>query len=186
MRVRALCAAIVVSLLPLRATGEEVGGVTFPPTVEAAGKVLKLNGAGLRTRFFIKVYAIGLYLERPGTDARTVLSKDEVRRAELHMLRSVDRKEMADAIGDAFSANAGSAAPQLQDRLARFKGMFPDASTGEVITLTYVPGTGTTVGAGGRDLGTIEGKDFADVLFSAWIGAHPVDDSLKSELLGGR
>jgi hypothetical protein len=186
MRARALCAAVVVSLLPLRAVAKEVAGVTFPPTVEAAGKVLKLNGAGLRSRFFIKVYAIGLYLERPGGDATAVLGADQVRRAELHMLRSVDGSEMAGAIGEAFTANAGGAAGQLQARLDRFKAMFPNAAAGEVITLTYVPGAGTTVGAGGKDLGTIEGKDFADVLFSAWIGAHPVDDSLKSALLAGR
>jgi len=147
--------------------------------------VLRLNGAGLRSRFFIKVYAIGLYLERSASDAQAILAADQVRRAQLHMLRAVDGKEMADAIGDAFSANAGSAAGRLQDRLARFKAMFPNARTGEVITLTYVPGVGTTVGAAGRDLGTIEGKDFADVLFSAWIGAHPVDDSLKRALLAG-
>ena len=185
MQARALCAAVVVSLLPLQALAKDVAGVAFPPTVEAGGKVLKLNGAGVRSRFFIKVYAIGLYLERPGTEARAILAADQVRRAELHMLRSVDGKQMADAIADAFSANAGAAAAQLKDRLARFKSMFPSATSGEVITLTYVPGSGTTVGAGGRDVGTIEGKDFADVLFSAWIGASPVDDALKSALLAG-
>ena len=63
--------------------------------------------------------------------------------------------------------------------------MFPAATSGEVITLTYVPGSGTTVGAGGRDLGTIEGKDFADVLFSAWIGAQP-GRRLAEERAAGR
>ena len=89
------------------------------------------------------------------------------------MLRSVAATEMADAIAEAFTANAGGAAAAAQARLDRFKSMFPNATSGEVITLTYVPGTGTTVGAGGKDVGTIEGKDFADVLFSAWIGAQP-------------
>jgi hypothetical protein len=31
----------------------------------------------------------------------------------------------------------------------------------------------------------IEGKEFADVLFSVWIGDHPVDAALKQALLGG-
>jgi len=186
MPTRAVVALATLLLLPLAAHGKEVAGVNFPPTVQAGGKTLQLNGAGLRTRFFIKVYAIGLYLEQPGTDAKAILGADQVRRAELHMLRSVGASEMAEAIGDAFTANAGGAGPQLQARLDRFKSLFPAANSGEVITLTYIPGTGTVVGAGGRDLGTIEGKDFADVLFSAWIGSHPVDDSLKQALLAGR
>jgi hypothetical protein len=179
----AVLAAVL--LMPLPAGAMEVAGVNFPPTVQAAGKTLSLNGAGLRTRFLFKVYAIGLYLEHPATDASAILAADAVRRAELHMLRSVSASEMGDAIADAFNANAGGAGPQLQGRLDRFKAMFPAAHQGEVITLTYTPGTGTVVGAGGKDLGTIEGKDFADVLFSAWIGAAPVDQSLKQALLAG-
>jgi Chalcone isomerase-like len=186
MPIRAVLTLATLLLLPLTAHGKEVGGVNFPQTVQAAGKTLQLNGAGLRTRFFIKVYAIALYLEQPSTDATAILTADQVRRAELRMLRSVSASEMAEAIGEAFTANAGGALPQLQARLDRFKSLFPAATSGEVITLTYVPGTGTVVGAGGKDLGTIEGKDFADVLFSAWIGAHPVDDSLKQALLAGK
>ncbi len=185
MRTRAVVALVASLLLPLPARAKEVAGVNFPQTVQAGGKTLTLNGVGVRSRFFIKVYAIGLYLEQPATSAAAILGADQVRRAELRMLRSVSASEMADAIGEAFTANAGSNAAALQDRLGRFKAMFPAASSGEVITLTYIPGTGTVVGAGGKDLGTIEGKDFADVLFSAWIGAHPVDDSLKQALLGG-
>jgi hypothetical protein len=184
MRTRAVVVLVALWLLPLAAQAKEVGGVNFPPTIQAGGKTLQLNGAGVRTRFFIKVYAIGLYVEQPSRDATAILG-DQVRRAELRMLRSVSASEMAEAIGEAFTANAGSAGPQLQARLDRFKAMFPNATSGEVITLTYIPGTGTVVAAGGKDLGTIEGKDFADVLFSAWIGANPVDDSLKQALLAG-
>jgi hypothetical protein len=184
MRARAMVLAAVL-VLPPTAGAMEVAGVNFPRSVQAGGKTLTLNGAGLRTRFMFKVYAIGLYLEHPATDAATILAADEVRRAELHMLRSVSASEMGDAIADAFNANAGGAGPQLKDRLDRFKAMFPNATEGELITLTYIPGTGTVVGAGGKDLGTVPGKDFADVLFSAWIGASPVDTSLKRALLAG-
>jgi hypothetical protein len=63
--------------------------------------------------------------------------------------------------------------------------MFKSANEGEVISLTYVPARGTVIAAQGRDVGTIEGKDFADALFGAWIGTAPVDDSLKQALLAG-
>jgi hypothetical protein len=186
MRRRAVLASVaIVALLPLAAGALEVAGVTFPATVEAGGKTLTLNGAGVRTRFLFKVYAIGLYLEQPGTDGRAILAADQVRRADLHMLRSVPAAEMGEAIATAINANAGGDAARLQDRVDRLKAMFPSADKGEVITLTYVPGTGTVVAAKGRNVGTIEGKDFADALFGAWIGAAPVSDSLKQDLLAG-
>jgi len=185
MRRRAAAIAAVLLLLPLGAAALEVAGVSFPPTVQAGGKTLTLNGAGLRTRFLFKVYAIGLYLEHPSTDARAILAADGVRRAELHMLRTVSGSEMGDAIATAVNANAGSAAGQLKTRVDQLKSMLVSANEGEVITLTYIPGKGTVVGAGGRDVGTIEGKDFADALFGAWIGTAPVDGSLKQALLAG-
>ena len=32
----------------------------------------------------------------------------------------------------------------------------------------------------------LQGKDFADALFSVWLGQHPVDDELKNEMLKNR
>ena len=179
------CAAVF-CLLPVVTAAVEVAGVNFPATVEAGGKTLALNGAGVRTRFLFKVYAIGLYLEQRSTDAGTILGADQVRRAELHMLRSVSASEMGDAIADAVYANAGGNTAQLKDRVDRLKAMFPSADLGEVITFTYVPGKGTAVEAKAKTVGMIEGKDFADALFGAWIGSAPVDASLKRDLLAGR
>ena len=185
MRRRAAALAAVLLLLPLGAAAIEVAGVSFPPTVQAGGKTLTLNGVGVRTRFFFNVYAMGLYLEHPSTDASAILAVDQVRRAELHMLRTVSGAEMGDAIATAINANAGGAVAQLKPRVDQLKSMFRSANEGEVITLTYIPGKGTVVGAQGADIGTIQGKDFADALFGAWIGTAPVDGSLKQALLAG-
>ena len=167
------------------ATAREVAGVQLSETTGAAGKTLILNGAGLRTRFFFRVYVIGLYLERPATDAAAVLGTASVRRAELHMLRALSGPEIASAIGSAFEQNAGDAAPALKDRLERFESMFPAVEAGDTLVLTYVPGQGTSVVAKKKELGVIEGGDFADVLFSVWIGAKPIDPALRQALLAG-
>ena len=36
----------------------------------------------------------------------------------------------------------------------------------------------------GTSVGTIEGRDFADALFSVWLGPSPVQDDLKTALTG--
>src|SRR5204862_102543 len=40
----------------------EVAGLKFDDTVKVAGKELKVNGAGVRVRIVVKVYAMVLYL----------------------------------------------------------------------------------------------------------------------------
>jgi len=39
--------------------------------------------------------------------------------------------------------------------------------------------------AKGKEVGVVEGRDFADVLFAVWIGAKPVDPALRQALLAG-
>jgi outer membrane PBP1 activator LpoA protein len=176
---------LLLFVLATPVAARDVAGVALPDTAVAEGKTLVLNGAGLRTRFFFKVYVLGLYLERPATDAAAILGSDSIRRAELHILRSLTGDEIASAIRTAFEQNAGDALPRLQDRLKRLESMFPAVEAGDTIALTYVPGRGTEVVAKRQAKGVIEGKDFADALFAVWIGAKPVDPELRKALLAG-
>lgn len=60
---------------------------------------------------------------------------------------------------------------------------FSDVKKGELITITYVPGRGTRI-EGAKDAYVAEGKDFADALFSLWVGDKPVDAKLRKGVLG--
>ena len=52
-----LAGAVMACALLQAAVAAEIGGVKFDDTVKVAGKELKLNGVGLRTRFIVKVFA---------------------------------------------------------------------------------------------------------------------------------
>jgi hypothetical protein len=74
--------------------------------------------------------------------------------------------------------------PSLKARLDTVNAAIPDLKKGDELTITYIPGKGTHVQSkGGQDL-SVEGKDFADALFSVWLGKDPVDDDLKDGMLG--
>jgi hypothetical protein len=47
-----------------------------------------------------------------------------------------------------------------------------------------VPGSGSLVRGQAREL-KIPGKDFADALFSVWLGSEPSNAALQHQLLGG-
>ena len=185
MKTRIVLAFLSCALGASVALAGEAAGVKMPDTITVEGKTLKLNGIGLRKKMLFKVYVAGLYVETPTTDAAKLVSADEVKSITLHVLRSLSGNQIGEAISDGFWHNSKSQMGVLTDRLQKLTGMFPAVVEGDQIVLTYVPGKGTSVSAKGQAKGVIEGKDFADALFSVWLGQNPVQDDLKKALLGG-
>jgi hypothetical protein len=162
----------------------EVGGVKLPDTVSVDGKTLKLNGAGIRKKAIFKVYVAALYVETPSKDAASLISSSQVKSMRLHMLRNVEGAKVSGAIIEGFENNSKAALPQLKPRLDQLAKMIPDVKEGDEIALTWVPDKGTQVSVRGTNTGTIEGRDFADALFSVWLGPNPVQEDLKVALVG--
>ena len=100
------------------------------------------------------------------------------------MLRDVSRKQFVQALEKGIMRNSAPAMPTLRVRLDRLEKALPALKKGNVLRFTYLPGAGTLVRGQGREM-TIPGKDFADALFSVWLGPKPVNGSLKRKLLGG-
>ncbi len=170
--------------LPGSVFAADVAGVKVPDTQTADGKTLKLNGAGIRKKAIFKVYVAGLYVEDPSKDASTLLSSSQSKQMHMWMLRDVKGANVSGAIADGFQLNSKAALPQLQPRLDQLAKMIPDLKEGDQLSLTFVPDKGTIVNVRGTDVGTIEGRDFADALFAVWLGPSPVQDDLKQALLG--
>ena len=164
----------------------EVAGVKVPDTVTVEGKTLKLNGAGLRKKFGIaKVYVAALYVETPSKDPAALIGSPDVKSMRLSILRTLKGAQVSEAIEAGFEKNSKDQLPKLNARLSSFKRMIPDVKEGDQIELTWIPEKGTRVIVRGSDRGTIEGRDFADALFSVWLGPAPTQDDLKKALLGG-
>jgi hypothetical protein len=178
-------AALAALALAGPALARDVAGVAFTETVSAGGRELKLNGAGVRTKFFLKVYAGGLYVAEASGDPVAIVAADAPKRVRMVFLRDVDRKKILDTYREGFHNN--SSGPALQALLAKLDRIAPaivDMKKGMEMVVTYVPGQGTTVAAGDATPVTVEGKDFADAMFRNWLGSHPADADLKKGLLG--
>jgi hypothetical protein len=173
-------------LLALPALPKEREGVTAPPVVQVAGKPLHLMGRGLRKKLWFKVYLASFYLENPVDDGEQAVSSDQIKQVQMHMLRDLERDKIVEAVQEGFQKNSGPDLPRLQSRLDSFLKAIPDLKGGQQILITYFPGTGTVLKAGRSDEITVPGKDFADALFSVWLGKNPVDDELKAEMLRNR
>jgi Chalcone isomerase-like len=99
------------------------------------------------------------------------------------LLRDVSRETFVQAVETGILRNSSLSMPTLRGRLDLLEQTLPALEKGNVLDFTYLPGAGTLLCDQGQQM-TIPGKDFADALFSAWLGTKPVNAALKRELLG--
>ncbi|RMG59292.1 MAG: hypothetical protein D6717_01565 [Gammaproteobacteria bacterium] len=169
---------------PLQAA--TVAGIDFPPRVQSDEGSLLLNGAGLRRKFFIKVYAAGLYLPQRVHEARQILAANSPWRVEMQIIHSrISAEKINSAWREGFEKNQDAAMlERLAPRLERFQQLFPDLHEGQRLVFEHWPGQGVRIALDGRELGRIEGDDFARALLAVWLGPEPADDDLKAGMLG--
>ena len=175
---------LALSMLGTATLAAELAGATLPDTLSAGDKTLKLNGLGLRKKAMFKVYVGGLYLESPSKDVGGILASDQARAIRMHFLRDLTKAQLVGAFQEGFEANAKDKAGQ-KAAFDKMLALVPDVKGGETLTFTYVPGKGTTLRVGDKDLGAFEGKGFADSVFSIWLGPKPPSEDLKKGMLGG-
>ena len=164
------------------------GGVRLPDKVEAFGKTLQLNGAGVRRATFLNVhvYVAGLYVPEPTKDVARILAESQTKELALHFVRDVSRKEMMDAIREGIDNNAGSKKGAAESHMQSFERLLPELRAGTRLILAYDPSRGLEVREGDKLLGVEKDLDFAQLLFRVWLGAKPPDSKLKAGLLGAK
>ena len=182
-------AAALIALAAFTASAADVAGVKLDDKTQVESRDLVLNGAGLRKRFtVVKVYVIGLYLPEKKTDAAAVLGLAGPKRAEIHMLRSVDANTFTDALVEGLRANHSEAdfkalEPRVKE-LSDIMAQVGEAKEGMTIALDWT-GAATRLAVNGKPAGNpIAGEDFYRALLRIWLGDKPVQDDLKKALLG--
>lgn len=164
----------------------EIGGVNLPDSLTAGKESLLLNGAGLRKKFFIKVYAGGLYLTEKNSDPNQIIQANApmaIRMVFIH--DGVSSEKLIGAWNEGFNAATGGKTEPIQDGIDKFNGFFTEeAKEGDVYDIIYTPGEGTRVYIKDRLMGVIPGLDFKRAVFAIWLGEDPADGGLKDGMLG--
>jgi len=183
-----LALAVVFSMTTNGMAGEvEILGVKFPTEKTIEGKTLKLNGVSyLKKLGFVKVYAVGLYLENPSKDAKTVIESEQVKYMLTHYLTS---KATAKKISEGFidlmekgNPNDLVAANRADiDKYASW--LDADMKPGLTSESVYVPGKGLTLTYQGQVKGTIPGSTFARMYYRYNVGEN-ADKKIREGLLG--
>lgn len=181
------CLYISLLVLPLLARADTgISGVKLADQYTLGNETLTLNGAGVRSKFFVDVYVGALYLNKTTHDAIQALENTGAKSMQMVMLyKEVDAGKITQGWVEGIQDNLGKAEQSnIADRLKKFNALFPDLRAGDRVSMDFTPGQGTTLKINQKPLGTIKGADFFTALLSVWLGPEPVHKNLKSGLLG--
>lgn len=180
--------AVILLLLAAQAQAREVAGVHLDEFTKLADANLRLNGAGVRTKFIFKVYVIGLYLGPVANDFQTIENDGGPKRILMVMKRNVSGKALLDAFKEGIEANNSPLRLKaLATSITEFSTIFEvhdEVKEGDVITIDYITGFGTHVTLNGTEIGMVMNPEFYPALLKVWLGNDPVDEDLKRALLG--
>lgn len=166
----------------------EVEGIKFADRMQVSGKELVRNGAGVRNKFVIKVYAAGLYLEEPKNTVDGVMKAEGPRRMHLVMLRDVSSDDLGTAFMIALNNNVSEEDKgKIITQVSKYGEMFGQVGMlkkGDIVDTDWVPGVGNQCYLNGKKIGpTLPDLLFYNAVLSIWLGNKPVDSTLKTKLL---
>jgi len=165
----------------------EVAGVKIDDRIRVGGSELVLNGAGLRSKLFIKVYVGALYVGQKASTPAAIYDSPPPKRLLMRMLREMDADTLYGALDEGLRNNltaAELAAMQVQaGQLGTLMKGIGKVREGDAIAIDFMA-DGLTVSLNNQVRGTVAGADFARALLRVWLGDQPADAALKKALLG--
>jgi hypothetical protein len=181
-------AAVLVALLAAPGLhAAEVAGVKIDETIKVGSRELVLNGAGLRSKVFIKVYVGALYVTQKASSPAALLDASTSRRMSLRLLRDIDAETLYGALRDGLrDNNSETELTALKAQIDQFAGIMKTighARSGDKVALDF-SADGVGVSFNGDARGKVASAPFGRALLKVWLGEHPADASLKKALLG--
>ena len=157
----------------------------FPSSAQIAGaNYPKMGEHRTIYRLFFKLYDAALFVE-PGANADDVLTGSCAFRLEFRYLRNIPKATILESASHMLAKNLSTdALTRIAEPTEQLHAKYRSVQTGDVSSLTYIPGDGTTFTLNGEELITLPGQEFATSYLQIWLGRLPVSIELRDELLG--
>ena len=186
-----MMSALAALTFPPSAPALDVSGVHFPDRARVMPDApeLVLNGAGERTIFFFKIYAIGLYLPRPAHSLTEVASMTGPKRILQVMRRDITSRQLTDylakRVNDPAQASEMAVLKARMSELDRIIESVGSIAQDGTISMDWVPSKGTVIRVNGEVRGNpIPGEEFYQTLLRIWLSDRAKSLALRDQLLG--
>lgn len=164
-----------------------VKGVDLPATIEVEGNELSLNGAGIRSKWFMSLYVGSLYLPESFESAKAVVEAEQPMAIQLNIVSGmINSENMTEATMEGFQNATGGNIEPIKEEIDDFMGLFEDEIKEEdQFQIAYLPDEGIVGYKNGERIGTVEGgMKFKKAVFGIWLGEVPAQESVKTAMMG--
>lgn len=165
----------------------KIGGIVMPNVMKVSEVYLKMNGGGIREKYWINLYVGVLYVTTKTSDANSIINADEAMAIKMRIVSGMlSNDKLEEAVREGMEKSTKGNMDPVKDRMESLiaKGFAEDVVEGDVFDLIYVPGEGTSLHKNSKSLVTVKGLDFKKALFGVWLCDDPADESLKKKMLG--
>jgi Chalcone isomerase-like len=175
-------------IAPAKPGSVNIEGVIFEPDMQLGGTTIVLNGTGIRTRAFFKVYAAALYLPAQAKTPDAIYASKGPKRLKVTMLREIESGGFGKTMSQIMSDNLprerlGRCIPGIM-KLGEVFAFKKKMGVGEWYAVDEIPGKGTVVSINGVTVAEIAEPEFFTCLMHNYFGEKPADSSLKKGLMG--
>jgi hypothetical protein len=188
---RSLCLPLILAIAlacvaPCPVNALDLDGITIPDTLSHSGHNLILNGAGWRTKLWMKIYACALFLPEKSSNAQSIIEADEAMCVRMHFVyKKVPKDTMMEMLTGGFQKSTGGNTAPIADRIEQLASQLPDEILkGDVVDLMYIPGRGIVCYYNGKYRGESPGLDYKQAVFGIWLGNDPINEKLRQDILG--
>lgn len=164
------------------ATALEVAGVNLETTVTVNDKPLKLNGYGIRSKWWIKVYIGSLYTTRQMSTVESVMADPADKLIRMNFIHSkVEREKITEAFNEGFTNTRMTGTDVTKKFIALFQ---KDFLRGDSVDLVLGADGTVVYKHNNQIIGTIVSKPLVKGILGIYLGPIPADEALKKGMLG--
>lgn len=180
------CLGLITALLVSPALqAKMISGINVPDSIVVNQQPLILNGAGVRSKFFMDLYIGSLYLVSAQSEQEKVIEQP-VAAIRLRITSGmITSDKMTDAIKDGFNDATDGNSASIQTEIDQFMTLFnDDIKDDDQFTFVLTKGNGVASFKNDQPRGEIPNELFRQALIKIWLGDKPAQKSLKQDMLG--
>jgi hypothetical protein len=167
----------------------KLAGFELPQKINIHNKELKLNGAAIRTKFFIQTYIISLYSEKTLTDEKTAIHGDAERSLRMQIITPLaTSKAVSENIQSGMKEGLGDVYYKQKDLVEDLRDVIEKSGVQykDTIDIYYTQEGELKLYKNETEIySNKDGKLFAQTIFNMYLGSRPKDNKIKQALLKG-
>ncbi|MCG9713281.1 chalcone isomerase family protein [Shewanella insulae] len=176
---------LITAVVSTPLAADTLADIPLADEIPLSEQALQLNGAGIRSKFFMDLYVGSLYTQSPSQTLDSVLNAPRVAIRLNIVSGMITSEKMQDAIIEGFDDATDGQSQTIQPQIDAFMALFSaPIAQGDQFTLEAIKDLGVTAYKNGEKQATVEGEAFRKALLKIWLGEKPAQKSLKRAMLG--